>query len=68
MNRMEELERSLLRQKPEVPLSKNAERLLDIAKQRSRKGGCVERRHPAVFDLLVERSLITEEGKYIKDE
>lgn len=68
MDRLEELERSMLRQKPEKPLSKKAERLLDVARQRSKKGGCVERRHPAVFDLLVERGLITEDGKYIDDE
>ena len=58
----------MLRQKHEAPLSKKAERLLDVARQRSKKGGCVERRHPAVFDLLVERGLITEDGKYIDDE
>ena len=68
MDRMEELERSMLRQKPEVPLNKKQERLLDLARQRSKKGGCVERRHPAVFDALVERGLLTEDGKYIKDE
>jgi hypothetical protein len=68
MDRMEELERAMLSQKPEVPLSKKAERLLDLARQRAKKGGCVERRHPAVFDLLVERGLLTEDGKYIKDE
>jgi hypothetical protein len=50
MDRMEELERAMLSQKPEVPLSKKAERLLDLARQRAKKGGCVERRHPAVFD------------------
>jgi hypothetical protein len=66
MDRMEELERSMLRQKPEKPLSKKEERLLDVARQRSRKGGCVERRHPAVFDSLVERGLLTEDGKYIE--
>jgi len=66
MKRMEELERAMLHQKHEVPLSKKQERLLDIAKQRSKKGGCVERRHPAVFDALVERGLLTEDGKYIE--
>ena len=66
MDRMEELERSMLRQKPEVPLNKKQERLLDLARQRSKKGGCVERRHPAVFDALVERGLLTEDGKYLE--
>lgn len=66
MERMEELERAMLRQKPEVPLSKKQERLLDLARQRSRKGGAVERRHPAVFDSLVEKGLLTEDGKYIE--
>lgn len=67
MDRLEELERAMLRQKPEEPLSKKQERLLDLARQRSKKGGCVERRHPAVFDSLVELGLLTEDGKYIEE-
>jgi len=66
MERLEELERSMLRQKPPVELSKKQERLLDVAKSRSKKGGCVERRHPAVFDSLVELGHLTEDGKYIE--
>lgn len=68
MHRMEDLERSLLRQNRESPLSKKEQRLLDVARQRSKKDGAVERRHPAVFDSLVERGLLTEDGKYICDE
>lgn len=66
MHRLEQLERSMLRLKPEVPLSKKEERLLDVARQRSRKGGTVERRHPATFDSLVERGLLTEDGRYVE--
>lgn len=66
MERLEELERSMLRQKPPVELSKKQERLLDVAKSRFKKGGSVERRHPAVFDSLVELGLLTEDGKYVE--
>lgn len=66
MERLEQLERSMLRQKPEVPLSKKEERLLDVARQRFKKGGAVERRHPAVFDTLVERGFLTEDGRYVE--
>ena len=69
MERLEELERAMLRQKPEVRLSKKEERLLDLAQQRHRKGGVVERnpRKPGAFDSLVEKGLLTSYGRYVED-
>ena len=67
MERLDQLERSMLRMKPEVILTKKQERLLEVAKQRHRKGGAVERhpRKPGPFDALVEKGLLTPEGRYI---
>ncbi len=65
MDRMTQLEGSG-DERHEKPLSKKEERLLEVARQRSKKGGAVERRHPLVFEALVARGLLTKDGKYIE--